>query len=566
MRALLLSLLVAAPAGAQTFRLIDPALTVDNRRVGVAGAPLVQEPFGVLALSVPGAGVFRVSAAPFDGAAAAGEFDGDGLFFAIDGTSVRLRSAGPILDGQASVPAFVRFDALPGATPRTPATGLARASVSDTPGGTPRSSADIAGRATPPRGPASVARPAPDARAEADALRQTLGRVTAERAALEAERDRLRAQRAAQPGGTAEALAQATARSESLTADAERLRAERDQIAAARDRAEDERTRLAGQLDDARVRADAARGTSAQAVAAGDLDRLRADIVARDQTLAALRIESDDRSIRLAETDAALGQVQRALVAMTAERDAALTARDAALTERDAARRDRDARTQGASTPDLTAERAALATERADLDAARARLAADRAALAAAPAGDPSGLLAERQRLLEQITATQSDRDALRLQIASLQSDRERLAGDVARLSSDLATERAISAALRVGAPTPAAAATSRPSAPVASFPDFDFSRLANPDAVRRRVDEAEYPRWAAEGRITGDVLVLFATDASGRVVRTAVATPVGGGLDGLAESLVRDMQFVPPVVDGIPTGLRSQVLVRFAL
>lgn len=459
MRALLLCLLVCAPAGAQTFRLVDPALTVDNRRVGVAGAPLVQEPFGMLVLSVPGAGVFRISAAPFDGAAAAGEFDGDGLFFAVDGTSVRLRSSGPILEERASAPAFVRFDALSGGTPRTRATGLARVSVSDTPGGTPRSSADIAGRAEAPRGPAALSRPATDARAEA-------------------ERDRLHAQRTAQSGwpvGTG-GLAQATARSEALAAEADRLRAERDQIAAARDRAEADRTRLAGQFDATRSRVDAALSTPAQAEAAGNLDRLRADVVARDQTLAALRTESEDRRIRLAETDAALGQARRALAAMTAERD------------------------------------------------------------------------------------------VLRLQITALQSDRDRFAGDASRLTSDLVAERATSAALRVGTPAPAAALPSRSGVPVASFPDLDFSRLINPDAVRRRVDEAEYPRWAAEGRITGDVLVLFSTDASGRVVRTAVATPIGGGLDGLAESLVRDMQFVSPIVGGIPTGMRSQVLVRFAL
>lgn len=338
MRTLLLSLLVAAPAGAQTFRLTDPALTVDNRRVGVAGAPIVQEPFGVLALSLPGTGVFRVAAAPFAGAAAAGEFDGDGLFFAVDGTSVRLRSAGPILEGRATTPAFVRFDALAGATPRSRATGLARVSVSDVPGGTPRSSAALDVQTSAPRGPAPVGRTAPGARAEADALRQTLDRVRAERAALEAERDRL--------------------------------------------------------------------------------------------------------------------------------------------------------------------------------------------------------------------------------------------AGDVARLSTDLAAERATSAALRTGAPAlgapalsaPAAAPVARPGVPGASFPGFDFERLANPDAVRRRADEAAYPRWAAEGRITGDVLVLFETDPSGRVIRTAVASPIGGGLDGLAESLVRDMQFVPPTVGGVPTSLRSQVLVRFTL
>ena len=520
MRALLLSLLVCAPAAAQTFRLIDPALTVDNRRLGVVGAPLVQDSFGMLALSVPGAGVFRVATAPFEGASAAGEFEGTGLVFAVDGTSVRLQSASPILGDQGAAPAYVRFDAVPGATTRTRSSGLVRASVTDTPGGTPRSNANVV-RATPPRGSAPELRPVPDARAEADALRQTLARVAAERAALEAERDRLRAARALRPAWTGgHGDTEATPQAAVLAAEAERLRAERVQIAAARALAEAERARSAAQLAASLSDAARTRGSAVQTPAmSADLDRLRAEVVARDQTIAVLQRESEDRRIRLAETDAALSQAQRALIAMTAERDAATRQPDARHPDRPTAR-------SGAS-----------------------------------PAV-PASQLADRQRLLDQIAATQAERDALRLQVASLQSDRDRLSLDNVRLTARLGAEQNAPASFSSGAPSPAA----QSDAPVASFPGFDFERLANPDAVRRRVDEAEYPRWAREGRITGDVLVLFQTDASGRVVRTAVANPIGGGLDGLAESLVRDMQFVPPVVSGVPAELRSQVLVRFLL
>ena len=59
-------------------------------------------------------------------------------------------------------------------------------------------------------------------------------------------------------------------------------------------------------------------------------------------------------------------------------------------------------------------------------------------------------------------------------------------------------------------------------------------------------------------------MLVLFETDTTGRVVRSAVPAPLGGGLDALAEDLVRSMRFEPPRVDGEPAPLRSQVLVRF--
>ena len=152
---------------------------------------------------------------------------------------------------------------------------------------------------------------------------------------------------------------------------------------------------------------------------------------------------------------------------------------------------------------------------------------------------------------------------------AALQAERDRLYATVGRLASDLSAERLVVAQRRPDTARTAVLAdrAERPASgtAVASFPGFDFSRLANPDLVRRRVDEAEYPDWAAQGGIEGDVLVLFQTDASGRVIRAAVATPIGGGLDALAENLVRDMVFVAPVVNGLATGLRSQVLVRFS-
>ncbi|HEX9950980.1 MAG TPA: hypothetical protein VGB53_04370, partial [Rubricoccaceae bacterium] len=145
MRVLLLSAtlglasgLAALPAAAQTFRLVDPALTVDGRRVGVVGAPLVQEPFGVLAVSVPGSGTYRISDRPFAGSQRVGEFEGDGLVFALDGRSVRLRSAGPILDTAGPTPAHVRFDAAEPGAPR----GLARVSLTDASGQTLRPLAD----------------------------------------------------------------------------------------------------------------------------------------------------------------------------------------------------------------------------------------------------------------------------------------------------------------------------------------------------------------------------------------------------------------------------------------
>jgi TonB family protein len=552
MRTLLLAALAlsaAAPAAAQTFRLVDPTLTVDNRRVGIVGAPLVQDPFGLLTLSVPGSGTYRVSDRPFAGARGVGQFDGTGLFFAVDGRSVRLRSSEPILDagggGGGPATAFVRFDptSAPGAR------GLARVAVSDGADARGRSSADVAARADRPRrGPDSPARPvrSDDARTDADRLRAELERVSAERRALAAERDRLRAERdaavdrglptrRARPEQTRDrtpsrtrwtradrddALDQARTREAALVAerdrmeaDRDRLAAERDQLVAARVRAEAERDRLAVDLDAARRRAAVAEAAGARPRDGGaqtETARLRAEIAARDRALDALRTESEDRAVRLAETDAELGRAQRALLAAEAERTAAV---------------------------------------------------AQRRSAAPGPAADRP--LAERQRLLVQLADARAERDALALQVAVLQRERDGLRADLDRLASGRLADE-------TGGPTadpiPRTPAVTPRAGAAATLPGFDFSRLRNPDVVRRRLDEAEYPLRAETGRTEGEVLVLFQTDPDGRVIRTAVASPIGGGLDALAESIVREMVFVAPVVSGLPTGLRSQVLVRFEM
>ena len=542
-RTLLAALALAAPAvSAQSFRLVDPTLTVDGRRVGVVGAPLAQESFEALTLSVPGSGTYRVSARAFEGARSVGQFDGDGLFFAVDGRSVRLRSSEPILDRDAPTAAFVRFDPTDAQGSMGRAQGLARVAVAPGvsepvrrgPTAPGRAGRDRAGRRVEIRTETRVeTRATTGDRTDAERLRRDLLRVTAERDRLRAERDRLDEPRrwtgrGADPSDdTTPNAARALARA---TAERDRLLAERDQIASARERAEAERVRLAAEFGAARRLAadadthDAARRTEA------DMDRLRADLVARDQTLAALQTESADRTARLAAAEADLAVARRALYVALADRDRALAARDGAVSARDAAVAERDA---------VTAERDALRASRP------------------APT-DPQP--ADRAQLLDRLAAVQAERDALALQVSVLQSERDALRARFGRAAAERAPER-------LAAPGAPRAETPRAEAPRGgpsgvSLPGFDIARLRNVDLIRQRLDEAQYP--AAAGRIEGDVLVLFQTDRDGRVVRTAVASPIGGGLDGLAEALVREMVFVPPVVNGIPTGLRSQVVVRF--
>lgn len=331
---LLAATLVAAPAFSQTaFRLIDPVLSVDGQRMATIGAPLVQEPFGVLTLVVPGDGTFRVSDRPFAEARRAGQFEGDALVFAVDGRSVRLWGRDALLSSGSASPAYVTYEPAADRQDRGPA----RLSVAADPDGRSR----------------HLAAPSP-----------------------------------------------------------------------------------------------AVRGTPALT----------------DPPLPVAPSASDD---------ALRGEVRQL---------------------------------------------------RADVER----------------------LLQERQRLAAELEAALAERDALRLERTAVRAARDPMATD-APTSQDASRD-------------------AQPTGARAWLPGFDFARLQNPDTVRRRLDEAEYPRWATSGRIQGDVLVLFQTDRAGRVIRTAVASPLGGGLDGAAEAVVRDMRFVPPVVDGQATGLRSQVVVRFEL
>ena len=223
----------------------------------------------------------------------------------------------------------------------------------------------------------------------------------------------------------------------------------------------------------------------------------------------------------------------------------------------------------------LEAERSRLIEERGQIARALDQIEAQRRARSAelvelhqrAQAGERRGAgWAEPERALR--TARDAELQDLRAQRDALRAERDRLQTELS-LRDRARSEQTVQAPApsRLGAEAGApGGAPDAPGRAAASLPGFDFARLQNPDEVRRRLREAAYPRWAAVGRIEGDVLVMFQTDPTGRVVRTAVPIAVGGGLDALAEELVGAMRFVPPVVDGQATGLRSQVVVQFEL
>jgi TonB family protein len=591
----LLAFLVALSAplvSAQTsFRLVDPVLSIGGTRVATTGEPLAQAPFGVLTIGVPGDGTYTVSERPFAGARRAGQFDGDGLYFAAGGRSVRLVAREPILSLAGPTSAYVRYEPTDG--PR--GTGAARLTVADDPDGLGRRPAAPRRRAERVSGPrlSSPSRPETTRDGELARLRGELSRLVADRQRLAEERDRLAAERdfARRSPRTLRWTAQAAAAQRALadvTRERDRLVLERDQLAIALVRARSERERLAAEFGALRARAEAAesraprRGRASSEVLdlRAEVDRLRADIQARDRALDLLRAEQADRQDRMPAADAALADARRQLADALAardrayadrdlayqQRDDAYLARDAAAAEADALRAERNelieerTRLLAERPPapltdnDLAAERAAIARDRALLDADRAALAAEREAFEALRQSQPGTRdFNDQQALLDELVRTQTEREALL-------AERDRLALELNALRVDRS----------VPAPRPAPQTVRTPVASsdgaIAFLPGFDFGRLQNPDGVRRRLDEAEYPRWATVGRIDGDVLVLFQTDDTGRVIRTAVPEPLGGGLDGLAEEIVREMRFTPPTVDGQPTGLRSQVVVRFEL
>lgn len=187
-------------------------------------------------------------------------------------------------------------------------------------------------------------------------------------------------------------------------------------------------------------------------------------------------------------------------------------------------------------------------------------------------------LRSERNRLRSALAETEQERDDALLHLEAMRLEAEQLRRELSNgsqsadrlrterdaLSNEVERLRAILETL--GAPpalppteTPAPGLTAR-----VSLPAFDLTRLVNGSEIQARLEATVYPDWALESRLGGDLLVLFQTDESGAVVRTAVPRPLGGGLDAMAEEIVRSMRFVPVRVNGRSTGLRSQVVVRF--
>jgi TonB family protein len=77
---------------------------------------------------------------------------------------------------------------------------------------------------------------------------------------------------------------------------------------------------------------------------------------------------------------------------------------------------------------------------------------------------------------------------------------------------------------------------------------------------------EAVYPPEAAAAGKTASVELVLTLDAQGQVADAQVVTPVGEGFDEAALAAVRQFQFTPAEVDGVPAPVQIQYVYHFVL
>ena len=489
----------ASVASAQTaLHLTSPRLLVDGAPRLVEGAPLYQEPFSYIELTIPEHGTYVIAPRAFSGARRAGQFVGRTLAFTVGGRSVRLQSDTSLLGTDEPVFVFIRLDQ----TSATRTAGPARLSG-------PASSGSTA--TTRPRTSQQTTTVNGSARAEAERMQAEQRTQAAANGQLAAENEQLR-QRALELGRQYDAL-------------------------------QNERQQLNRTMT-------ALESTLAQART--QRDQLRRDVEARR---AALAQASTERTT--ANTEAAhLANSRNTLQA------------DATVLEADIAR-------LASEVQRLRRERDRLEEERNDLTTRSPDQ--PRTTSASIPT-DPARLrtrleTAEQERDAYAVTVAGLRRDniALEARFDSLAAELRALGDAHVRLQDDrdqLVRERDVlhqeaeqlRTALLGGQGTPAASSSTTERSRGVSLPGFDLRRLQNRDAILGRLSDA-----ANLDLPEGNVLVLFVTDPTGRVVETAVAEAVHPDLMAFATTLIRAMVFVPSQIDGVAAPLRSQVTLRVA-
>ncbi len=328
---------LSAPAAAQpTLRIVDPVVIVGGQRMS-ASVNIEQPYFRYLDVIVPGVGRYVVSDRAFAGARRSGEFDGDHLAFTVDGHSVRVRSAEPILDAPGVLPAYVRYHAAPAGERRGGT--VVRFAASGAPGAT-------AGAMRPPARGTSA-----NTRIQASTDRNTrLGELDAERERLEAELVRARAERdaasaertlraaqrrptpvppqasVAPPGWAASTPSSLAVERDALAAELARVRAERDVLRARVVAAPPVAAAPATTDDVARLRVELARVEAERSAAVRQRDSLRAEAARSSAGARAIDSESaraaDRAAADVAALRAELDLMSEELTRVRAERDA----------------------------------------------------------------------------------------------------------------------------------------------------------------------------------------------------------------------------------------------------
>lgn len=106
----------------------------------------------------------------------------------------------------------------------------------------------------------------------------------------------------------------------------------------------------------------------------------------------------------------------------------------------------------------------------------------------------------------------------------------------------------------------PASRTAAQTAAPGPTFEVPDARRLRDPEAAARAL-RALNRAAAVRAPYTADVLIV--SDASGRTETAVVVRRQDARVDALVEDFARRLHFEPPVVDGLPAVVRSQVRVR---
>ncbi|WP_338870952.1 TonB family protein [Myxococcus stipitatus] len=124
---------------------------------------------------------------------------------------------------------------------------------------------------------------------------------------------------------------------------------------------------------------------------------------------------------------------------------------------------------------------------------------------------------------------------------------------------------RAALAAASMWVATPALAQAPQPEAPAAQAPQAPQPTITKAPELVRSVS-AQYPEQALAQGLTASVRLIITIGADGAVTDVQPTEPVGNGFDEAAIAAVRQFQFSPAEVDGVPAPVQVEYVYNFTL